>query len=291
MNVLALYGLLVLTTLPPLVPNSALLVAAGVLASHGDLCLPLVLLIVAGSAALGDVLMYLIARRFGGPARAWMRRRARRRALMEWTSRRIERYGIPFVIAVRFLPSGRIIGAVASGVLHYPLRKYALGTGIAEAVWATYSVGLGYLGSAVADNRLHSAGIGIGVSCAVAALATAVQWTARRRAARLPDDGPSGGRRTDGPTKGAPGNRRGSGRRTGGATGDDGTGGGSGPEGHGRAAAPATTAPATPAAPNPTSAPAATMAPDITPAPAVTGPARRPWPDCQCPPLPCRYDL
>ncbi|MFG2225298.1 DedA family protein [Streptomyces sp. NPDC048644] len=284
MNVLALYGLLALTTLPPLVPNSALLVTAGVLASHGDLHLPLVLLIVAGSAALGDVLMYLVARRFGGPARAWMLRRARRRALLEWTSRRIERYGIPFVIAVRFLPSGRIIGAVASGVLHFPLRKYALGTGISEVVWATYSVGLGYLGSAAAGNRLHAAGIGIGVSCTVAALATAVEWTARRRAARLPGGGEGGGHRTGGAT----GNHGGNGRGSGGATGEDGAGGGGGPEGHGRAVEPAGTAPEPP---GPAPAPAATTAPDLTPAPAVTGPARQPWPDCQCPPLPCRHDL
>lgn len=40
MDVLALYGLLVLTTLPPLVPNSALLVTTGVLAARGEVFLP-----------------------------------------------------------------------------------------------------------------------------------------------------------------------------------------------------------------------------------------------------------
>src|SRR4051812_30924779 len=137
MDVLALYGLLVLTTLPPLVPNSALLISAGVLASRGELFLPQVLLVVAGSALLGDLLMYLAARRFGEPVRSWMRRHPRRRALLEWTSQRIQRYGVPFVIAVRFLPSGRIAGALASGVLRYPRHKYALGAGIAELTWAT----------------------------------------------------------------------------------------------------------------------------------------------------------
>jgi membrane protein DedA with SNARE-associated domain len=189
MDVLALYGLLVLTTLPPLVPNSALLVSAGVLASHGELFLPLILLIVAGSALLGDLLMYLAARRFGGPVRAWMRRKPRRRALLDWTSGRIQHYGLPFVIAVRFLPSGRIAGALASGVLRYPLRKYALGAGIAEATWATYSVGLGYLGTATTGRPLYAAAIGFGVSCAVAAAGAAIQWAARRRALRDPTEG------------------------------------------------------------------------------------------------------
>ncbi|MGA5564080.1 DedA family protein [Streptomyces platensis] len=191
MDVLALYGLLVLTTLPPLVPNSALLVSVGVLASRGELFLPLILLIVAGSALLGDLLMYLAARRFGGPVRAWMRRKPRRRALLDWTSGRIQRYGLPFVIAVRFLPSGRIAGALASGVLRYPLRKYALGAGIAEATWATYSVGLGYLGTATTGRPLYAAAIGFGVSCAVAAVGAAIQWAARRRALRDPSE--SGG--------------------------------------------------------------------------------------------------
>lgn len=184
MRVPALYGLLVLTTLPPLVPNSALLVTAGVLAAHGDLFLPLVLVAVAGSATLGDALMYLLARRFGGPARAWMRRRARRRVLLEWTSRRIERYGLPFVLGARFLPGGRIAGAVACGVLRHPLRRYLPGTALAETVWAAYSIGLGYLGSAAMGNRLYAAALGFGISCAVAALGAAVPWLARRRTAR-----------------------------------------------------------------------------------------------------------
>ncbi|MFG2892773.1 DedA family protein [Streptomyces sp. NPDC048248] len=188
MDVLA-YGLLALTTLPPLVPNSALLVTAGVLASRGDAHLPLILLVVAGSALLGDVLMYLAARRFGGPVRSWLRREDHRRALLERTSQHIERYGLPFLIGVRFLPSGRIAGALTSGILHYPLRRFALGAGIAEAIWATYSVGLGYLGSAAAGDPFVAAGIGVGVSLAVAAVATTVQRTARRRSLRRPPTG------------------------------------------------------------------------------------------------------
>ncbi|MFH8572795.1 DedA family protein [Streptomyces sp. NPDC017993] len=185
MDVLA-YGLLALTTLPPLVPNSALLVTAGVLAARGDAYLPLILLVVVGSALLGDVLMYLAARRFGGPVRSWLRREDHRRALLERTSQHIERYGLPFLIGVRFLPSGRIAGALTSGILHYPLRRFALGAGIAEAIWATYSVGLGYLGSAAAGDPLVAAGIGVGVSLAVAAVATTAQRTARRRSLRRP---------------------------------------------------------------------------------------------------------
>ncbi|MET9293987.1 VTT domain-containing protein [Streptomyces sp. NPDC003077] len=184
MDALSLYGLLALTTAPPLVPNSALLVTAGVLASQGGAHISLVLLIVAGSALLGDLLMHVAARRFGGPVRAWMLRRARRRALLEWTSAQIQRYGLPFVVAVRFLPSGRIVGALASGVVRYSLRRYALGAGIAEAVWAAYSVGLGYLGTAAVADTLFATLVGVGVSVLVATVGAAAQWVVRSRATR-----------------------------------------------------------------------------------------------------------
>ncbi|MFI9046599.1 DedA family protein [Streptomyces sp. NPDC053427] len=215
------YGLLALTTLPPLVPNSALLVTAGVLAAQGDAFLPLILLVVAGSALLGDVLMYLVARRFGGPVRTWMQRRPRRRALLEWTSAHIQRYGLPFLIGVRFLPSGRVAGALASGVLRYPRRTYVIGAACSEVLWATYSVGLGYMGSAAAGDPLYAAGIGIGVSCAVAAAGAGIQWAARRRALRFPERGGGGAVRGAG----------------------EGEGGANGPAGHGRRSIP-TTAPA-----------------------------------------------
>ncbi|MFB6535369.1 DedA family protein [Streptomyces noursei] len=118
-----------------------------------------------------------------GRTRCHPSRRASAWALA-WTSRRIRRHGVPFMIAVRFLPSGRIAGALACGVLHYPLRKYLIGAGLAESLWATYSVGLGYLGSAAAGNPFYAAAIGIGVSVLVAAAGAAVQWVVHRRALR-----------------------------------------------------------------------------------------------------------
>ncbi|KUL34155.1 hypothetical protein ADL22_31015 [Streptomyces sp. NRRL F-4489] len=184
MDVPALCGLLAATTLPPLVPNSALLAAAGALASEGRAALPVVLVTVAGSAVLGDVLMYLAARRFGGPVRAWMLRRPRHRAALVRTAARIRRHGLPFVAAVRFLPSGRIAGALASGFLRYPLRKYVLAAALAESLWAGCSVGLGYLGSAAAGNPLCAAALGLGVSALVATTALAARRATRRRTPR-----------------------------------------------------------------------------------------------------------
>ncbi|MEC4020098.1 DedA family protein [Streptomyces sp. H27-D2] len=176
-----MYALLAVSTLPPLVPNSALLVTVGVLAARGDLDIVLVLAVVAGSALLGDLLMRGLGRWFSDPAVSWMSRKPKRRALMEWVATRIQRYGIPFVIGVRFLPAGRIIGGLAAGVVRFPLRRYVLGATIAELVWATYSVGLGYLGSTAAGDSRFALLLGLGVSVVVAVVGGVVQWFVRRR--------------------------------------------------------------------------------------------------------------
>ncbi|MBB5937823.1 DedA family protein [Streptomyces zagrosensis] len=188
------YALLMLTTLPPLVPNSALLITSGVLAARGSLDIALVLLVVAGSALLGDAVLHWFGGRFKGPVQRWANRTTRRKALLGWSAGHIQRRGVPFVVAVRFLPSGRLIGALGAGVVGYPAHRYLIGAGIAESIWAAYSVGLGYLGSAAARGELQAIAIGCGVSLLVAAVSGYLQLRSRRAAgpsaAPDADDGP-----------------------------------------------------------------------------------------------------
>jgi membrane protein DedA with SNARE-associated domain len=175
------YAVLWATTMPPLVPNSAILVTGGVLAAHGDLNIAAVLAVVALSAVCGDMLIHRGGAAMSGPVLHRFYRRPRRRALMEWASARLERHGVPFVIGCRFLPSGRVFGGLAAGVMGFPARRYLLGAAIAETVWATYSVGIGYFGGQMISNSLYAVAIGITVSTAVAGLGGVAQWFTRRR--------------------------------------------------------------------------------------------------------------
>lgn len=183
-DVLWAYLLLALTSAPPLVPNSALLVTGGVLAAHGQMDIGLVLLVVAGSALLGDMVIHRGGRAVRGPVLNRFYRSPKRRQLLEWAADRIQRHGVPFVIGCRFLPSGRLVGGLAAGIVGYPARRYAIGAGIAEAVWGTYSVGIGYLGGRATGNPVYAIGIGLGVSVTVAAIGGLVQVVARRRSIR-----------------------------------------------------------------------------------------------------------
>lgn len=176
------YLVLALTTMPPLIPNSALLVTAGVLAAHGQLDIAAVLLVVAGSALTGDMLIHRGGQALSGPVLSRLYRRPKRRQLLEWTASRIERHGLPFIVACRFLPSGRLVGGLAAGIVRYPARRYLIGAGIAEIVWATYSVGIGYLGGRSTGNAFYAIAFGLGVSLAVAGIGSLVQLIARTRA-------------------------------------------------------------------------------------------------------------
>lgn len=178
------YAVLAATTAPPLVPNAALLVTGGVLAAQGRLSLALVLLVVAGSALVGDLLIHRTGRAVSGKVLTRLYRRPRRRALLEWASVRIQRHGVPFVIAVRFLPSGRVVGGLSAGIVRYPARRYMIGAGVAEAVWATYSVGLGYFGGLAVSDSLYAVALGLGVSLAVAGVGSVAQMVSGHRSAR-----------------------------------------------------------------------------------------------------------
>jgi membrane protein DedA with SNARE-associated domain len=114
-----------------------------------------------------------------------MDRRPRRAALLRWAALRIQRHGVPFVIGVRFLPSGRVIGGLAAGVVRYPARRYAVGASVAEALWASYSVGAGYLSGRAASNSFYALSLGLGISLLVAGLGMVAQWASRARERRL----------------------------------------------------------------------------------------------------------
>jgi membrane protein DedA with SNARE-associated domain len=183
-HVIWAYALLAVTTAPPLVPNSVLLVTGGVMAAEGHLNLALVLLVVAGSAVFGDLVMHRTGQALSPRVLSRMHRRPRREALLRWTALRIQRHGVPFVIGVRFLPSGRIIGGLAAGIVRYPARRYAIGAGVAESVWASYSVGAGYISGRAASNSLYALSLGLGISLVVAGVGTVAQWASRAKERR-----------------------------------------------------------------------------------------------------------
>ncbi|MGW1404929.1 DedA family protein [Streptomyces sp. NPDC002403] len=180
-----MYVLLILATMPPLVPNSALLTSAGTLAATGGLDLAALAPILLTSAVLGDLGVFWMGRRSRGRVLAWLSRDARRRSTLEWTTRRIQRYGVPSVIAMRFVPTGRGTGGLAAGISGFPIRKYLAGAGIAEAVFLSYTIGFGYLGGRALPDGIPPFLVGPALSLLMASAVMLAQQAVRRRANRL----------------------------------------------------------------------------------------------------------
>ncbi|MCJ0868757.1 DedA family protein [Streptomyces sp. AP-93] len=177
------YAVLALTTLPPLLPNNVLLITSGVLAARGEMSIVLVVLSVGGSALLGDLLIHRCGRLLGDRARLGaVVARGRRGELFEWMSGQVHRRGIPFLVGVRFLPSGRLLGGLSAGAAGYPLGRFAAGAALAELVWTACSVGVGYFGGAVSDDPVRSVAVGLGLSLALGVAASLAQ---RRTTGRL----------------------------------------------------------------------------------------------------------
>ncbi|MCH6161793.1 DedA family protein [Streptomyces marispadix] len=191
-----IYAVLVLATMPPMVPNSALVAGAGAMAAAGRLSLPLLVAVLLVSTVTGDIGTFWAGRRSRGRALGWLCRTDARRTTLEWTAARFQRYGVASVIAVRFVPGGRGVGGLTAGVVGYPLRGYLLGAAVAEAIFVSYTVGLGYLGGRFALDGVARWLVGPAVSLLVAGLVLGgqrVRGRGRRGSTSVDSAGPASG--------------------------------------------------------------------------------------------------
>lgn len=171
----------------PVVPSETTVITAGVLASSGDLSLPLVILSGAAGAVVGDNISYGIGTWVGEhTVKRWFRSEKWHRRL-EWAEHQLDERGAYIILIARFVPGGRTAVTFASGYTHalrWPrFLRYDL---VAGAVWATYAALLGYFGGRTFEERPW---LGLLLAFAVASvLALAVEavrhYRRRRVAAR-----------------------------------------------------------------------------------------------------------
>ncbi|UJW36792.1 DedA family protein [Saccharothrix sp. AJ9571] len=117
-------------------PTLSTLLLMGGLAEQGTLNLPLALAVAVTAAVLGDQLAYLEGRRWGPRLRS--SRFGRRVGDARWN--RAEsfnaRYGLPGVIAGRFLAGVRTVVPRVAGSTAMPYRRFSAGSACAAVVWA-----------------------------------------------------------------------------------------------------------------------------------------------------------
>ncbi len=169
----AVFGLLAVDALVPVVPIQAIMITAGALTVYGGLSLPLAIAVGALGMFAGDLTCFLLGRTAGhstGPglkgrlaalrhrcARAGhepvtepaahppVTRARARRAAARFT-RGLRKPGPLVLLLCRFVPGGRMAAGYQAGRKDYPVRLFVAFDGAASIAWATYGGLVGHIG-------------------------------------------------------------------------------------------------------------------------------------------------
>ncbi|MFC8507453.1 DedA family protein [Streptomyces sp. NPDC057411] len=148
---------ILLDVLLPVLPSGILVVTAATAASAASAAAPgtptgaytpslLPLLLCAATASvLGDLVAYRLARRGGTRPDRPLTRSRRLAAAQERLGETLARGGGLLVVLARFAPAGRSVVALGAGATGRRLQDFLPWSALAAVVWATYSVGLGWL--------------------------------------------------------------------------------------------------------------------------------------------------
>jgi membrane protein DedA with SNARE-associated domain/membrane-associated phospholipid phosphatase len=162
-------------------PGETALLLGGVLAATGRVSLPVLLVVAAAAAVLGDSVGYEVGRRGGSPLRR--SRLGRRIGEQRWT--RAEQFvlhrGGPAVLLGRWVGVLRALVPALAGMTGMPYRRFLAWNLAGGVTWATTVVLAGYATGAAWRTAAHyfsQAGL---VLAAVAVLAALGWWLVRRR--------------------------------------------------------------------------------------------------------------
>ena len=150
---LILFGLAAVDALFPLVPSESAAIAAGVLASGGELNVAFVLAAAAAGAAAGDTASYAVGRTAGPFASRALFRGAKGFSRRRWAERTLDERGSYLIVAARFVPGGRTAVTLMAGITEMAWARFVRAASVAAVLWASFAVGVGYLGGQVFEDE------------------------------------------------------------------------------------------------------------------------------------------
>lgn len=181
---LIIFSVALLDSIFPVVPGETSVIAGGVAAGAGNQTLALVIFAGAFGAFIGDNLAYAIGARFEPRVRAWASRKPNRDARIDAAGLQIKKRGGLLLITARFIPGGRTILTLSSGITRQPRLWFAAWVAVAATIWATYAAGLGYLfGQAFEDSHTLAFWLAFATALSITALVEVIRWIMERRTA------------------------------------------------------------------------------------------------------------
>ncbi|ECT0043244.1 DedA family protein [Salmonella enterica subsp. enterica serovar 4,[5],12:i:-] len=153
----------------------------GVAAHQGLLKFPLVAEAVALGGMMGDQLLYLLGRCYGGKI---LRRFPRYHTKIRRAQKMIQRHPYLFVIGTRFMYGFRVVGPLLIGASRLPPKIFLPLNIVGALIWALLFTTLGYLGGEVIAPWLHDLDQhlrhGVWLILAIV-LVVGVRWWLKRR--------------------------------------------------------------------------------------------------------------
>jgi membrane-associated protein len=113
---------------------------------------------------------------------------SRRRAAHDWFTRELDARGAFVLITTRFIPVGRYLATLSTGIVGYPLSKYMLFVAVATSSWSAYTALTGYLGGVIfQENTLLGIAVGVALALVVTGAVEVARYIRRRASAPATD--------------------------------------------------------------------------------------------------------
>ena len=129
----------------PLVPSETTVILGGAAAAAGELSLPLVLILAATGAFMGDSAAYTLGSQLGASIQRLIFRGPKGPERVSSLHRQISKRGGLLLITARFIPGGRTALTLTCGLTQQPYTSwFARWDFIAVVIWASYAGGLGF---------------------------------------------------------------------------------------------------------------------------------------------------
>ena len=178
---LVVFTIALLDSIIPVVPSETTVIAGGVAAGAGNQELAFVILAGASGAFIGDNIAYSIGHRFGPRVQRWAERKPDRQRRLDSAAAQIKKRGGPLLITARFIPGGRTVLTISSGLTGQPRRWFMWWIAIAAVIWASYAALLGYaFGAAFEDNHTVAFLVAFGVALSITAMIELIRWARDR---------------------------------------------------------------------------------------------------------------
>jgi membrane protein DedA with SNARE-associated domain len=178
---LIIFVIAVLDSVLPIVPSETLVIIGGVSAGLGNLWIPLVIMVAAAGAFIGDNMSYLIGRESSD----WVIRRQTRtekgaRRMASIVEQVHERGGL-LLITARFIPGGRTALTLSCGVTKQPRRWFIGWAAVAAVIWGNYAALLGFIGGkSFEDNHTLAFIIAFVSAFSITLVIELVRWVLKR---------------------------------------------------------------------------------------------------------------